>query len=105
MSCSSLDEKQHVSLLCSSSCTPCVSVERSALAKTDRISIRCVGSENCCTHRTGTVWGSGPFTTDSPICQCAVFAGLIDSVRGGLFEAKSLGVLTEFNGGVRLLDC
>jgi hypothetical protein len=89
---------EHMTLLSVGETVPCTKVERSALAKMDRIAVRCVGL-SVCPHRTGTMWGSGPFTTDSPICLCAVFAGLIDAAAGGSFVATSLGVLTEYKGG------
>ncbi len=34
----------------------------------------------------GTVWGAGPYTTDSSICSAAVHAGTITEAKGGTFR-------------------
>jgi hypothetical protein len=36
----------------------------------------------------GTVWGSGPYTTDSSVCTAAVHAGKIDLASGGRVVIK-----------------
>lgn len=79
---------------------PCPKIERGQFSHGGgAVTVRCVGS-SACPHRAGTIWGSGPFTTDSPVCICAVYAGLIDSELGGSFLVTPLGALFEYKGGV-----
>jgi hypothetical protein len=40
--------------------------------------------EGC--NNTGSVWGSGPYTYDSPMCQCARHSGIIDPTSGGIIS-------------------
>ncbi len=36
-----------------------------------------------CSGAFGSVWGMGPYTTDSAICRAAIHAGVIDDSKGG----------------------
>ncbi len=36
-----------------------------------------------CSGAFGSVWGQGPYTTDSAICRAAIHAGAIDDSKGG----------------------
>lgn len=50
----------------------------------------CRGSEKGCTGGSGSIWGSNPYTYDSPMCQCAIHAGLISREAGGFFKLEAL---------------
>lgn len=51
--------------------------------------------------RAGSVWGSGPFTTDSSVCTAAVFAGLITFKDGGQVVAEIGPGQSSFNGSTK----
>lgn len=41
-----------------------------------------------CSGAFGSVWGSGPYTTDSAICRAAIHAGSVDDSKGGPVTVK-----------------
>lgn len=41
-----------------------------------------------CAGAIGSVWGSGPYTTDSAICRAAIHAGVIEDHKGGKVTVK-----------------
>jgi hypothetical protein len=53
----------------------------------------CTGSEG------GSVWGSGPYTSDSNLCSAARHAGVIDG-RGGVISVLGLGGLPGYSGSM-----
>jgi hypothetical protein len=59
----------------------------------------CRGGYNGCT-RTGNVWGSNPFTSDSVMCLAALHSGHITK-EGGLFIVKKGGPLDAYVGSVK----
>lgn len=48
--------------------------------------------------RAGSVWGSGPFTTDSSVCTAGVHAGLITFEDGGTVVARIGGGQDSYSG-------
>lgn len=44
--------------------------------------------EGC--SNTGSLWGSNPYTYDSPMCECARHAGIITAAEGGFFKVEAL---------------
>lgn len=54
----------------------------------------CTGAEG------GTVWGSGPYTSDSALCVAARHAGVIDS-RGGTITVLGMRGLASYAGSQR----
>jgi len=59
----------------------------------------CRGGYNGCA-RTGNVWGSNPYTSDSVICLAALHSGHITK-EGGLFIVKKGGPLDAYVGSVK----
>jgi hypothetical protein len=59
----------------------------------------CKGSYNGC-NKTGNVWGSNPYTSDSVVCLAALHSGHVTK-EGGLFIAKRGGPLESFVGSVK----
>jgi hypothetical protein len=59
----------------------------------------CKGGYNGC-NRTGNVWGSNPYTSDSVICLAALHSGHITK-EGGLFIVKKGGPLDAYVGSVK----
>lgn len=59
----------------------------------------CRGGYNGCI-RTGNVWGSNPYTSDSVICLSALHSGHITK-EGGLFIVKKGGPLDAYVGSVK----
>lgn len=51
----------------------------------------------CANGGSGSVWGSGTYTTDSNICRAAVHAGVIDD-EGGMVEAKAVDGCSKYVG-------
>lgn len=49
----------------------------------------------------GTVYGSGPYTTDSKICVAAVHAGKIKASKGGKVKIKILAGKKKYKGSTR----
>lgn len=45
-----------------------------------------------------TIWGSGPYSDDSPVCVAAVHAGLISLADGGKVVVKISGAKDSFSG-------
>ena len=59
----------------------------------------CKGGYNGCT-RTGNVWGSNPYTSDSIICLASLHSGHITK-EGGIFIVKKGGPLDAYVGSVK----
>jgi hypothetical protein len=59
----------------------------------------CKGGYNGC-NKTGNVWGSNPFTSDSIVCLAALHSGHITK-EGGLFIVKKGGSLDSYVGSVK----
>jgi hypothetical protein len=59
----------------------------------------CKGGYNGC-NKTGNVWGSNPYTSDSVICLAALHSGHITK-EGGLFIVKKGGPLDAYYGSVK----
>lgn len=59
----------------------------------------CKGGYNGCS-KTGNVWGSNPYTSDSVICLAALHSGHITK-EGGLFIVKKGGPLDTYYGSVK----
>lgn len=59
----------------------------------------CKGAYNGC-NKTGNVWGSNPYTSDSVICLAALHSGHITK-EGGLFIVKKGGSLESYVGSVK----
>jgi len=49
---------------------------------------------------TGTVWGSGPYTSDSGVCRAALHAGVIDE-DGGILRLRALPGRSSYAGSRR----
>lgn len=50
--------------------------------------------------RSGSVWGSGPYTTDSDLCTAARHAGMIGAEGGTVFAIRTAGQ-PKYDGSVR----
>lgn len=48
----------------------------------------------------GTIWGSGPYTSDSAVCRAAVHAGVIDA-DGGTLRLRALPGRSAYRGSRR----
>jgi hypothetical protein len=59
----------------------------------------CKGGYNGC-NRTGNVWGSNPYTSDSIICLAALHSGHITK-EGGLFIVKKGSALDSYAGSIK----
>jgi hypothetical protein len=59
----------------------------------------CKGGYNGC-NKTGNVWGSNPYTSDSVICLGALHSGHITK-EGGLFIVKKGGALDNYIGSIK----
>jgi hypothetical protein len=59
----------------------------------------CKGGYNGC-NRTGNVWGSNPYTSDSIVCLAALHSGHITK-EGGLFIVKKGSALDSYVGSVK----
>lgn len=59
----------------------------------------CKGGYNGC-NRSGNVWGSNPYTSDSVICLAALHSGHITK-EGGLFIVKKGGPLDTYTGSIK----
>ena len=46
--------------------------------------------------KNGTVWGSGPYTSDSSVCQAARHAGVIED--SGIFKVEVVAGQNEYHG-------
>lgn len=55
----------------------------------------CIGEANGCTNRASQIYGSNPYSTDSPICLAARHSGIIDE-NGGYFFVRDIGNFTGF---------
>jgi hypothetical protein len=64
-----------------------------------QIYYHCRGGYNGCS-RTGNVWGSNPYTSDSVICLAALHSGHLTK-EGGLFVVKRGGSLDSYVGSVK----
>ncbi len=51
--------------------------------------------------KTGSVWGTDVYTTDSNVCQAAIHAGLIKPATGGSFQVTILPGQEEYKGSER----
>lgn len=57
----------------------------------------CKGRKGGC-NASGTIWGSNPYTSDSPNCLCAVHAGLITREDGGFYRIGPQSNLPSYTG-------
>ncbi len=54
-----------------------------------------------CSLTTGSVWGSGPYTTDSSVCRAALHAGVMHDVTGGIVTVTMKPGQSKYEGSDR----
>ncbi len=65
------------------------------MSRSNGLVVQCVG--RTCQHQGLTVWGSGPYTTDSGVCAAARHAGVVGP-DGGMFRIDQGADLTGYVG-------
>ncbi|MBI3395605.1 MAG: hypothetical protein HY042_07210 [Spirochaetia bacterium] len=51
-----------------------------------------------CAVAGGSVWGTGPYTTDSSICRAAIHAGVISDAAGGALKVHAKTGQLKYEG-------